>query len=254
MAKSRAAVTQPKFDSRITDLKFLESGGRLKRGYMIWEKPITGYSDKAKFNFLYNPSTVEATYYMSTPGVSASLLFPNANDTSDLRVPLNQTVEWSVLFDRTYELWGSYKADGQPRGGRKSPNNNPGQVGVLADIYQMQQFTGMNVAYEGTGVRQAISDTNLGGRQGIMQLIPSYVYFGDTLNLAYYGYITEWDVTITHWTQYMVPMRCVIDIDFTMLPPPKNTTTITGGTASTRSPTRVSPPGLPLPPGGVSGR
>ena len=36
----------------------------------------------------------------------------------------------------------------------------------------------------------------------------------------YYGYINEWSVQYTHWTQYNIPMRCVISVNFTMLPMP----------------------------------
>lgn len=231
---NKNAIVQPPFDSRIKTMSFpLEGrkhGGILKRGFMVWDKPIAGFSDKAQLNFLYNPATVDASYSMSTPGVGASLLFPNANDTADLRVPLNQSVSWTILYDRTYELWGQYYDNGNPKQARGPDNNNPSVVGVLADIYQMEQFTGMTVSYTPQGhLSHTLSQTSLTGRQGILQLIPSFVYFGDVQNLAYYGYITAWDCQITHWTQHMVPMRCVIDISMTMLPPPGNTTTTTGG-------------------------
>jgi hypothetical protein len=133
-------------------------------------------------------------------------------------------VEFSLLFDRTYELWGSYNSAGQSTGalGGESTSGNaadPGSVGVLSDIYAMQQFTGMTVGYNegGSPVKTTSSNSQL-GYSGILQFIPAYVYFGSQSNLSYYGYITEWDVQITHWTQYMVPMRCVIDVSFNMLP------------------------------------
>jgi hypothetical protein len=69
--------------------------------------------------------------------------------------------------------------------------------------------------------------------QGIIQLIPAYVFFGDSKNLQYYGYISEWDVTITHWTQFMVPMRCVINISWTMLPSPQGGNVSSGSAANT---------------------
>lgn len=220
-----APVNQPGFDDRIYNLTYpLGSGkyGTLKRGFMVWEKAALGYSSPAYMHFLYNPSTVTANYYMAPDSsVSASLLFPTAFDSTNLRVPLNQSVTWSLLFDRTYELWGQYDNKGKARQKVGQNGNNPAVVGVLADVKQMQQFTGMNVGYSsGTGTSPSPTAQQIFGHQGIIQLIPSYVYFGDKNNLWYYGYISEWDVTITHWTQFMVPMRCVINITFTMLPTP----------------------------------
>lgn len=257
---------QPQFDSRITTLAFPVNGGKfgpIQRGFMVWEQPIGGYSDSAMVSFLYNPSTVSASYYMSNSSVSSSYLFPTGFNSSNLTVPLNQSVEFSLLFDRTYELWQQYDSIGLPL---QSGVNNPAVSGVLVDIQAMEQFTGMNVAYsDGNTTTTSPTSGSLVGHQGIMQLIPSYVYFGGNsaaLSLWYYGYISEWDVTVTHWTQYMVPMRCVINVTFTMLPPP----TSASATSSTRQlPSGTGPGvsnkvgnGLPgtstLPTTGVSGR
>lgn len=224
---SNPPVVQPGFDSRIYTLTYpLGSGkyGTLKRGFMVWEKAGLGYTSPAYMHFLYNPSTVTASYAIAPDSsVSASLLFPTAFDSTNLRVPLNQSVTWSLLFDRTYELWGQYDNKGHPAQHVGPNNNNPAVVGVLADIRQMQQFTGMNVGYSsGNGVTPSPTNQQIFGHQGIIQLVPSYVYFGDKNNLWFYGYISEWDVTVTHWTQFMVPMRCVINITFTMLPTPSS--------------------------------
>lgn len=260
-----APIKQPSFDSRIYTLAYPLQGkqyGVLKHGFMIWEQALTGYSGKATMHFLYNPSTVQAEYSMSDSSVGASLLFPTGFNQTNLRVPLNQTVQWSLLFDRTYELWGGYNSDSSAKNSVGSSQNNPSVVGVLADIRQMQQFTGMNIGYS-TGNTSSTSPTPsaIAGYQGILQLIPSYVYFGDANNLWYYGYISEWDVTVTHWTQYMVPMRCVIDVTFTMLPTPQ--TSGTGSQSNTNwssavfptpSTQNTSPPLTTLPTTGVSGR
>lgn len=233
---SKAPLIQPKFDSRIYKLTYPLQGGHspkdgtLKRGYMIWERALVGYNSRAVVHFLYNPSTVEVSYPLSDSTVQSILQFPNPGDNADLRVPLYQTASWSLLFDRTYELWGSYNPDGTFRGGKKTVGNHPEQVGVMADIIQMQQFTGMMVNYSAPGapINPGGAKTNFTSHQGIMQIVPSYVYFsnipGNHTNLSYYGYISEWDLQVTHWTQFMVPMRCVINIQFTMLPPPQNRT------------------------------
>ena len=234
-----APFAQPGFDSRISTLAFPVGGGgygSIQRGFMVWD-PSVGlpgdYSSAAQVNFLYNPSTVSADYNMMSTAVGAGVLFPTAYSTSVLAVPLNQSVEFSLLFDRTYELWGSYATDGTPNanvstGSSLNPtlgNTNPSAVGVLADIMAMEQFTGMFIAFSsGNTSTTKPTASSAVGWQGIIQMIPSYVYFGGSnsasTSLWYYGYISEWDVTVTHWSQYMVPMRCVINVTLTMLPPP----------------------------------
>lgn len=230
MAKGKSPILQPKFDSRIYSLAFPNQdttpghSKQLRRGYMIWDKAITGYNSRAVVHFLYNPSTVQATYSMSDPNAAASLMFPNAHDNLDLRIPLNQTATWSLLFDRTYELWGAYNSSGNPNQGLGVHQNNPSVLGVLSDIYQMQQFTGMDVQFQqtnGAGIQGAPTGS-FTRHQGILQLIPSFAYFGGKQALSFYGYISEWDFQVTHWTQFMVPMRCVINVSFTMLPPARN--------------------------------
>jgi hypothetical protein len=218
------AIEQPKFDSRISKLAYPlnnDKKGVLKRGFMQWYKPMSGYSNVAHVYFLYNPSTVSASYPASDSSVAASLMFPSGFDTTNLAVPLYQSVEFSLLFDRTYELWDSVGPDANTDPGVSV--NNPAVVGVMADIIQMKQFTGMNIGYT-TGNNNSPTSTSTSsiqpGQQGIVQMVPSYVYFGDTNNLWYYGYVSEWDVTVTHWNQNMVPMRCVIDVSWAILPLP----------------------------------
>jgi hypothetical protein len=230
-----AAVVQPAFATQITTLKYPLSNGQsgsISRGYMVWDDSQlpTGYSTAAKVNFLFNPSTVTASYSLiPDTSVQAAMLFPTAYNSTDLRVPFTQTVEWSLLFDRTFELWGSYDSNGAPNtlGTDTDGTTDPSVVGVLVDINAMGQFTGLDTGYYSgtpgaTSGTDAITASGLYGQQGVMQPIFSYVWFG--LNLWYYGYVSQWDVTITHWTQYMIPMRCVINVSFTMMPLPNNNT------------------------------
>lgn len=226
-----APIKHPPFAQQITALQFpmqTDLGKIFKRGSMIWSQPITGFSGRAHVHFLYNPSTVSADFSLSDASVGATLLFPNAHDNADLRVPLSQTVSFSLIFDRTYELWQSYNPDGTPKQNIGPDNNNPAVVGVLADILQMEQFTGMTVGYTSGPSPQHSQNNKQGGdfanKQGILQLIPSYLYFGGQQSLSFYGYITDWNFQITHWTKNMVPMRCIINISWTMLPPPLNKT------------------------------
>ena len=260
-----AASIQAPFDSRITRLAMPMQSVKyqITRGFMIQAQALPGYSanraGKFIFSFLYNPSTVEATYYVQTSGGAVSYLFPNAGDVGDLAVPINQSVSWTVMFDRTYELnSGSYNSEGAVVGGLTAiptagnVTADPTVYGVLADIYQLQFFTGMMLT---GGQAAAISQNdiitgsangstfNYKASQGFMMMVPCYVYFGGNSNqtLRYYGYISEWDVTVTHFTQYMVPMRCVIDITFTMLPPPAPNSAGSGSYSAYPTPSGQAP-------------
>jgi hypothetical protein len=245
------ASTQAVFDKRIQSITLpgSPSSQKFSRGRMAQANNMPGYSTPFFINFLYNPSTVEATYEVQSSGAALSMLFPNPNDASDLAVPLNQQVNWTVMYDRTYELnAGSYSNSGQIIGGSQAvptPDGvtaDPTVYGVWADVFQFQFFTGMMLtATQGGGNTSATGVTvgNFAGSQGFQMMVPAYVYFGGGIqsNIRYYGYISEWDVTFTHWTQWMVPMRAVIDISFTMLPPPPRKTSTTGSTGAGWAPT-----------------
>jgi hypothetical protein len=120
-------------------------------------------------------------------------------------------------------------------------------LGCEVDVLAMKQFTGMfssvgsaNVQsgdpasgnpFLGAASTQAIptlnaqlnsANPNSGAvLQGVMCYQPSYVFFGQPqASICYYGVVSSWDVQYTHFAQNMVPMRCVIDISYTLLPPP----------------------------------
>lgn len=215
---------QPKFASQIQTLAHplqKKGSGRLKRGFMIWEKPLPGYKSKTAtaVHYLYNPSTVEAMYSVGgTDGNNSqfSQLYPIAGQNSNLVIPMTQSANWTIMFDRTFEI---YKNGGNNNKGNQI--NDPAVAGVGVDVLAMMQFTGMLV---NVGKQTSSTSGSNGIWPSVMLLNPSFAYFGGTGNntVRYYGYINEWDVTYTHWTQNMIPMRCVVDVSWTMLPKPTN--------------------------------
>ena len=230
---SQSLLIQPKFDARLFTMAFPLTGsqsGTIQRGYMIWDSSMAstlGYSGLPTVHYLYNPSTVAADYNIASGTAQMALDYPNPGDQSNLAIPLNQTAQWSLMFDRTFELWGQYGAGGTPNnvfsGG--SNTNDPTSIGVQADVMQFMQFTGMFTGDQlsGNGQGGLVTTQNFGASTGLMQQINCWAYFGAsniTNNLKYYGYINEWSVQYTHWTQYDIPMRCVISVNFTMLPWP----------------------------------
>lgn len=248
-------ITQPAFDKRLKSLAFPLTGGGtgeyLQTGALVWDKPLPGYSQRAAVKYLYNPSTVSADYNIADATAQASLNFPNAGDTATLAIPLSQTAQWSLMFDRTFEVWQSYESSGIPVAGNNSMS--AGALGVQIDVLAFMQFTGMLTTYSyGTaGTPPATLNTNLAASAngGIMQLVPSWAFFGNTNvanGLMYYGYINEWSVQYTHFTQYNIPMRCVISVNWTMLPQPSTLPpSIPGQTAASGI--------LPTPSGKVNG-
>lgn len=244
-ATGKAPMAQPLFDSRIMALAFPQTGkgaGTIERGYMIWDQPIPGYNAKAIVHYMYNPSTVSADFSMSDPSTQAAMNFPISSDTADLAVPLSQSVSWSVMYDRTYELnqGGVFNDDGTVINPGQYTQNDPRILGAQADVMQWLQFTGMltNYSYGTATGDQAPTGKGLdfSASQGIMQLVPCYAFFGNAdvpHNLSYYGYITDLGVQYTHWTQYNIPMRAVISISFTMLPPKAQSKKKGGSTSPT---------------------
>lgn len=250
MANNRGSLLlQPPFATQIRTVPSpLGINIPLQRGYMIWaQQNFLGYTGgklgdgRDMIDFLFNPSTVSTDYNVANASLQAAMLYTVPGDSGNLLAPLlQQTVSWQLYFDRTYEL---------NFGGNSGQVNDPAVIGVQADILQFMQFTGVLASlnnsdakgvqgYGGNSVGQPSSGTaGLVTTGGVMMMVPSYVFFGNPLaqidgnsnnwniaavnsQLAFYGYISEWSVTYTHWTAAMVPIRASITINFTQLPNP----------------------------------
>jgi hypothetical protein len=228
MAASKIVDNGP-FDSRITSIPFTQnavkdaangSGGKkLTRGFIIQEKPVGGV--RYRCNFLYNPSVINLSHSVDS-NVIADENAKNPNDMTkdEYLMPLQQTLNFSLLFDRTYELWDPSKLYGDARVWVPS-------FGVAYDILSLYKITGIAapVTFEGDGTEATASSetswkkgTFSTGPAGPMLYTPVYLVVGSTL--SYYGVIQALNVQYTHWTQTMVPTRCQADITVTLLPTP----------------------------------
>lgn len=238
---------QPAFDPRIRRLSqpFGTGYTPIQRGHMVWNPQIPWpspygnshqtWAEAPKVMFLYNPSTIAASYQLTDNSMTSALIYPvgNPNNQPLLRVPLQQSVSFTLLFDRTYEM----------NGGANPSLAWSGQMynlGVMVDVIAMMQFTGMFAdlyagnnplsnasnltkltGYYSENINQIPNFTGGSVLQGVMQATLCYIYFANPLRgIQYYGYVDSWDVQYTHFAQNMVPMRCVIDVSFTLLPPP----------------------------------
>lgn len=201
---------QPAFDPRIYTLKFgldknNDLSSSLRRGAIKQIKAAAGLSGPAQLNFLYNPSQVGASYALNSTDVQAAALVPQPGDDAAILTPLSQSISFSLLFDRTYELWDSSKK-----------STSAGTYGVMVDVWAMQQLVGMNASV--TASPGSSADASKIGTEGVMQTTFCDFYFGGRDSLNFFGSIQSWDVTYTHWTQLMVPMRCVMNVTAQLYP------------------------------------
>lgn len=200
------------------------SGGNLQRGRLLTD-PIqtTDWNNKSlgtaayQVNFLYNPSTITESRGVDLNSGVVPSAYRNVQDPSQYVTGMNSTIGFSLLFDRTFELWDSGYA-----------NTDAGKYGVRADVEALYNLVGINqgatTASPTGGVFVPTGGTTAAGQtitvQGVMTVVPCHLYFGATnqWSLNYYGYINSFNVTWTHFTSAMVPQRCAVDIQYTVLP------------------------------------
>lgn len=241
------AFEQAAFDPRILNLPLIgnivtKAQGTLfpqvltslRRGYVKQDRSAFKgpHAPVYACKFLYNPSEVEISHGIDPS--AASLTLPqyqrNPDDTSTYLVGLQSTVNFSLLFDRTYEVNSGVPQgvgnpapypDNIPQGNGSTAREDPRAIGVLADIQALYRICGI----QGQQVTQAWTDGN-GTAQtsvltGTMMQVPAWLHFGGEANngsLTYYGYISGLDIQYTHFSMSMIPMRCAVDVGFTLLP------------------------------------
>jgi len=228
---------------------------------MVWAGPTYGYPQafRSKLNFLFNPSTIDnsAAIYSGAGGAqtNAALQFTSASALAAVALPMNQTISFSLLFDRSFEVWGSMPDGNVPV---TTSDTDASVYGVQVDYLCMQQFTGQLIGQSaGNGsTKQAGASAMQGAvqvKQGTIFQVPSYIYFGPSV---FYGYINSVDCQTTGWSQYMVPIRSVMNFSFTTMIPPSGAQPPLNAWSNLQSltpgvPTSGSPPTIPA--SGVGG-
>ncbi|MFE4681536.1 hypothetical protein ACFRNJ_11960 [Streptomyces sp. NPDC056721] len=212
-------VDNGSFDPRITSIPTVVYSGdynqSLTRGWIIQESAVKG--TRYRCNFLYNPSVVSVSHSINTNVLAdQNAIDPNDVSQGTAILPLQQTVSFSLLFDRTYELWDSTKLSGDTR-------YDVATMGVGYDILSLYKITGIATTITVDGkADDTVTDTSFSkgsftkGATGPMLWVPVYVVFGDFLD--YYGVIQQLDVQYTHWTTSMVPSRCQVNVTMQLLP------------------------------------
>lgn len=233
MAQRTSNYSNPKFDNRIYSLSGLKataagtgvSTGDLQRGYMIRDSDYVTGNIRYSLQFLYNPSQVVVSH--NTEVTSNAAITPqayrNPADIARPNVPLNATVQFDLLFDRTYELWDS----GARANSLYNWDDEPSLSGVKVDVAAAYRVVGIlqprtravplpHSSNADPGSTQAIVQN---GTPGPMPMTPMQVFFGGGNSLNYRGYISALTVTYTHWSQLMIPMRCTIGVTMNLLIP-----------------------------------
>lgn len=124
--------------------------------------------------FLFNPSSIDMTYS------STNALLPYSTlDASQQGQPMGNngpTISFDLLFDRTYDVMAG------------------NMLGVQTDILALERMCGM------TDVSP------------VMVLSPVVVMLNSTQQFIFRALLTGMHVQYTHFSQYMVPMRCGVSI------------------------------------------
>jgi len=192
--------------------------GTLYRGYIstrIDSSQPAAQQIQHSVNFLYNPSTISESRSLDVNNGVLPAYARNPDDPGAYKTGLNTSIGFSLLFDRTYELWDQNYLGTQA-----------GTYGVLVDVNAFYNMLGINTLVSAANSNLTPAQMNhlgsQGGQfsvvtQGPMSAVPVDLYFGylSIGALKYFGIISEIDITYTHFTQQMVPMRCAIQIGFT---------------------------------------
>lgn len=213
-------IQNPPFDSRLGQRGAVDSEGnfvvlpreQVQRGFIIQSQP---QSDGKKYlvHFQFNPTSFTHSASLSAQIPTAGTPDQSGQGTDWMSFIANtgQAVQFSLLFDRTYELWQS---DGQSFAGTQ---------GVLADIKTLYAMLGMYGAGTQANDPTAIASIDPSALAQTTPLSvmtggdPVWVNFGSTL-LSYYGIIQNVNVTFTHFTQKMIPVRAAVDIGLSVIP------------------------------------
>lgn len=227
----------PPFDVRTYSLTGLTpaNSGVLQRGYITQNYSLTGGGVIFTTRFLYNPSLISVSH--STDVASSNAVMPqvyrNSLDTSTPNIPVNATVAFALLFDRTYELW-------DPASNPPNPYDTalaPGLAGVVADVAALYRTVGimtptvvngsitgqqnsLATQYNTSHIPVPSGRTALLGQGAIgpMPLTPVTVYFGGQNSLSYSGYVNSLSIDYTHFSQLMVPFRCTANVSLQIIP------------------------------------
>jgi hypothetical protein len=204
------------------------SGGNLQRGKLVGGAgAYYGVPTNVSYivNFLYNPATIYESRAIDMNSGILPASARNQSDTGQYATGLSTTISFALLFDRTFELWDS-----------SYTGTIAGTYGARADIESLYNLVGINTSVAAT---QSVVNPQQGSNgtqktnvtiQGPMIVSPCNLYFGANSPgaLSFYGFISGMDITWSHFSAAMVPVRAEVDVTFTVLPTSSNNYNIAG--------------------------
>lgn len=195
-----------------TDTVLGNANSELYRGLMA-TRTQPGSNQQFRIKFLYNPATISESRSLDLNNNVLPSYARNPDDPGQYKTGLNATVNFSLLFDRTYELWDSSYI-----------GTDANTYGVLADVNALYNMLNINQQTVQTPAQLSSGSFQATGKyslvvQGTMAAVPLDLYFGyrSAGSLKYFGYVNQFDVTWTHFSQKMVPMRCAVNIGFSLM-------------------------------------
>ncbi len=195
--RSGGAYSNPPFHRNFLGLS-LPFGHRttLTRGKIVREFPENGITYSC--NFLYNPSQLTLSASQNTDNPPLPKIARDPNDVTHYILSTGTAIQFSLLFDRTYDLMEGVL-----------PGSEVGHSGVQVDIDTLYYITGMKTLK---------GDFN---RLIELPMVPNtvFVYFGGPDSLKFYGYFDSLNITYSHWTQFMVPIRAEASLSMQIYPP-----------------------------------
>ena len=199
-------------------------GAALFHGRM-WNTDYTSAANQNVVYFLFNPSVIDVSHAIDTNIPDPTQM--SADDLGKAMGPLQQTLSFTLIFDRTYETWDSSMVN----------DGGPGQYGCYIDIQALYNMVGVTSPLSAiqnsvgtTGIQTSLAYTF--NPSGPMRMTPVRVLFSANV-LSYFGYISELDIEYTHFTTNMVPSRVTVGVSMQLMIAPPSAAQLGTVTATT---------------------
>lgn len=232
--KKGTTALNPPFDKRMLGIGGPSLHGKsLRRGWIAADPTTLGPGDlNGRVNFLFNPPQISVSHPLNpayqSSGYTQQLDAYSARWVGDTLGQAGE-VGISLLFDRTYELWdGSYKHTLQ------------GQYGAYVDVLAFYKLLGivdsssptplMGPIVKGTN-RPDVVNFGLFPQQPLKGTPICYLYLGPN-SLKFRGFVDNFNITYTHFSRSMIPMRVQIDLSMQMYMDQSAAASGSGGSAS----------------------
>lgn len=185
----------PPFEPNMNPILINNVGSAIERGFILSNSSPDGAGNAWDgIRFLYNPSTISISYMINGDPIPTGDTIVGRTDGHPITQGIG-TLQFSLLFDRTYEMWNPNRYSDDRR------------RGVGADIDAFRQLVGVLLPPKKKGV---ISSSIAKSDDSVMVPRMSYFVFSTKETTPYFGFITDLPIQYTHWTQNMVPVRAVV--------------------------------------------